>query len=175
MPVDRIVSPDTVLFTGTSMQIRLPVTCASSISWSPTTGVNPPNIAEPIISPPATNVYYVNFDYGFCQATDSIRITVADSADLECENVFFPTGFTPNGDKINDDWGMSNVVFLGEFVSLQVYDRWGGEIFQSDTQAERWDGTRGGEEIMPGQYIYYFNFKCSGEEKQKVGSVVMIR
>jgi len=175
LPVDRIVSPDTVLFTGTSMQIRLPVTCASSISWSPTTGVNPPNIAEPIISPPATNVYYVNLDYGFCQATDSIRITVADSADLECENVFFPTGFTPNGDKINDDWGMSNVVFLGEFVSLQVYDRWGGEIFQSDTQAERWDGTRGGEEIMPGQYIYYFNFKCSGEEKQKVGSVVMIR
>ncbi len=29
IPVDKITSPDTVLFTGTSMQVRLPVTCAS--------------------------------------------------------------------------------------------------------------------------------------------------
>lgn len=175
LPVDKITSPDTVLFTGTSMQVRLPITCASSIQWSPTIGVSVPNIAEPIISPPASSVYHVNLDYGFCQASDSIRITVADSSALDCEKVFFPTGFTPNGDKINDDWGMSNVVFLGEFVSLQVFDRWGGEIFQSTSQADRWDGTRQGEEIMPGQYVYYFNYKCSGVEKKKVGAVVLIR
>jgi len=175
LPVDKIVSPDTILFTGSSMQVRLPVTCATSIQWSPTTGVSVPNIAEPTITPPASRVYYVTMNYGFCQATDSIRITVADSSALECDQVFFPTGFTPNGDKINDDWGMSNVVFLGEFISLQVYDRWGGEIFKTTSPTERWDGTKKGEEIMPGQYIYYFNYKCEGEEKKKVGAVVLIR
>ncbi|MBL0007800.1 MAG: hypothetical protein IPP25_11680 [Saprospiraceae bacterium] len=40
IPVDKITSPDTVLFTGTSMQLRLPVTCAPSIVWSPSTGLS---------------------------------------------------------------------------------------------------------------------------------------
>jgi len=175
LPIDRITSPDTVVFTGTSMQVRLPATCATTIQWSPAAGVNLPNTAEPIISPPASNVYFVHLNYGFCQATDSIRITVADSSDLECDHVFFPTGFTPNGDKINDDWGMSNIVFLGEFVSLQVYDRWGGEIYKTTSQTDRWDGTKQGEEILPGQYIYYFNYRCDGQERKKVGAVVLIR
>ncbi len=175
LPIDEITSPDTVLFTGTSMQIRLPNTCATTIQWNPTAGVAPPNIAEPVITPAASNIYRVTMDYGFCQARDSIKITVADSTDLECEQVYFPTGFTPNGDKINDDWGMSNIVFLGEFVSLQVYDRWGGEVFQSESINDRWDGTLNGKEIDPGQYIYYFNFTCSGQEKKKVGSFVLIR
>lgn len=175
LPIDRITSPDTVLFTGSSMQIRLPNTCASSIQWTPTAGVNTPNIAEPVITPPASNIYRVSMNYGFCQATDSIRITVADSSALECDQVFFPTGFTPNGDKINDDWGISNVVFLGEFISLEVYDRWGGRVFEATSLTDRWDGTKNGEEINPGQYIYYFNYSCSGEERKKVGAFVLIR
>jgi gliding motility-associated-like protein len=100
---------------------------------------------------------------------------VADSSDLDCDKVFFPTGFTPNGDNINDQWGMSNVVFLGEFISLQVYDRWGGEIFKALSQNELWDGTLKGEEVMPGQYTYYFNYTCKGQERKKAGSVVLIR
>lgn len=175
IPVDKITSPDTVLFTGTSMQVRLPVTCASSVQWSPSTGVNPANIAEPVISPSATGTYFVNMNYGFCLAVDSIHITVADSSDLSCDKVFFPTGFTPNGDKINDEWGMSNVVFLGEFSTLQVYDRWGGEVFSTTSQDESWDGTLNGEEMMPGSYVYLFTYQCGGEERRKTGTVVMIR
>jgi hypothetical protein len=72
LPVDKITSPDTVLFTGSSMQIRLPQTCATSVQWTPTAGVNTPNIAEPVITPPATTIYSVRMNYGFCQATDSI-------------------------------------------------------------------------------------------------------
>ncbi|HUR31158.1 MAG TPA: gliding motility-associated C-terminal domain-containing protein, partial [Saprospiraceae bacterium] len=174
-PIDEITSPDTVLFTGTSMQVRVPVACATSIQWTPATGVSNPTIAQPILSPLVTTTYQVDFDYGFCLAMDFIKITVADSADLSCEKVFFPTGFTPNGDNINDDWGMSNVVFLGEFVSLQVFDRWGGEVFNSEDISERWDGTSKGEDLMPGLYVYQFKYKCAGEEKRKTGSVVMIR
>src|SRR5688572_2565161 len=155
-PIDEITSPDTVLFTGTSMQVRLPVTCATNIQWSPATGVSNTSIAQPILSPLVTTTYQVELDYGFCTATDLINITVADSSDLDCNKVFFPTGFTPNGDNLNEDWGMSNIVFLGEFVSLQVFDRWGGEVFKSENALDRWDGTFKGEELMPGQYVYQF-------------------
>jgi gliding motility-associated-like protein len=174
-PVDRITSPDTVLFTGTSMQVRLPITCAPSVIWAPSAGVSNSMISQPILSPLVSTTYDVRFNYGFCQAFDSIRVTVADSSDLDCDNVFFPTGFTPNGDHLNDDWGMSNIVFLGEFVSLQVFDRWGGEVFSSTDQYERWDGTRSGEELMPGLYVYIFRYDCEGSTRKKTGSVAMLR
>ncbi|MBK9981636.1 MAG: gliding motility-associated C-terminal domain-containing protein [Saprospiraceae bacterium] len=174
-PIDRITSPDTVLFTGTSMQVRLPVTCATSIQWTPTTGVSNTAIAQPVLSPLSSTTYFVNMDYGFCAATDSIHVTVADSADLDCDKVFFPTGFTPNGDNINDDWGMSNIVFLGEFGSLKVYDRWGGEVFESTDQNTRWDGSVNGKDLMPGQYVYQFIYNCSGQQRRKTGSIAMIR
>ena len=175
LPMDKIVSPDTVLFTGTSMQVRLPVTCATSVQWFPTIGVSDPFIAEPVISPPATTVYDVRFNYGFCQAQDSIHLTVADSSDLHCDNVFFPTGFTPNRDNINDVWGMSNVVFLGEFISLEVFDRWGGSVYFSDKMDVRWDGSKNGEELQPGMYVYLLKYRCDGIDKTKTGNVTIIR
>lgn len=175
IPVDKITSPDTVLFTGTSMQVRLPVSCAGSPMWTPSTGVSNPTIFEPVLSPVLSTTYDVRLNYGFCQAMDSIRITVADSSDLTCDHVFFPTGFTPNNDNINDTWGMSNIVFLGEFIELEVFDRWGGSIFKTVDAGIPWDGTRDGEEIMPGQYAYLFTYQCNGEEKRVSGSVVMIR
>ena len=175
IPVDKITSPDTVLFTGSSMQVKLPVTCASSIQWSPSTGVSNTFIAEPTLTPPSSMVYDVNLNYGFCMASDSIKVTIADSSDLDCDHVFFPTGFTPNGDNINDDWGFSNTVFLGQFLSLEVFDRWGGQVFSALDPQTRWDGSTNGEEMMPGQYTYVFTYTCEGKERKKAGSVVMIK
>ena len=100
---------------------------------------------------------------------------MADSSDLSCDKVFFPTGFTPNADNVNDDWGFSNIVFLGQYVSLEVFDRWGGEVFRSESPADRWDGTFNGEELMPGLYVYQFTYNCGGEERRKTGSVTMIK
>ncbi len=175
IPVDKITSPDTVIFTGTSMQVRLPVTCAPAVQWNPTTGVSSANVPEPMLSPLVTTTYDVSLNYGFCQAFDSIHVTVADSADLDCNKVFFPSGFTPNGDRLNDTWGMSNVVFLGDFIALEVYDRWGGSIFKTTDPSLEWDGTKNGEEVMPGQYVYTFTFRCEGVDRKVSGSVVLIR
>lgn len=174
-PIDEITSPDTVLFTGTSFMVRLPVTCASSIQWSPSTGVSDVNIAEPILGPMTTTSYNVEMDYGFCLATDQIHIQVADSSDLDCDKVFFPSAFSPNGDNLNDVWGISNVVFFGEFIALQVWDRWGGEVFNSTDANMPWDGTLKGEKLMPGIYVYQLAYTCNGEERRKRGSVTMLR
>lgn len=174
-PIDVITTPDTILFTGTSFQVRLPVTCASGVQWTPATGVSNTTITQPVLSPLVTTTYQVNMDYGFCASDDEITVTVADSADLDCEKIFFPTGFTPNGDGINDVWGMSNVVFLGQFVELTVYDRWGGEMFRADHMLDYWDGTTNGKEAMPGQYVYQFTYTCGTGEKVKTGSFALIR
>lgn len=175
LPVDNIISPDTILFTGTSMQVRLPITCAGNISWQPATGVSNSAEAQPILTPLVSTDYVVTLDYDFCRAMDTIQITVADSSDLTCDHVFFPNGFTPNGDGINDVWGMSNLVFLGDFVSLQVFDRWGGRVFEALTPSDQWDGTINGKQLDPGPFAYMFTYTCGGQEKRKAGTVMLLR
>jgi gliding motility-associated-like protein len=176
LPVDRITSPDTVIFSGSSMQVRLPISCATTFQWTPAGGVTSPGDQQPILAPAVSTVYQVSMNYGFCQSSDEIRVTVADSTDLDCDKVFFPSGFTPNNDGLNDDWGMSNIVFLGDFVSLAVYDRWGGEVFSTTDPLMRWDGTApGGEVIMPGLYIWQFVYRCGENERRKSGGVTVIR
>jgi gliding motility-associated-like protein len=175
IPVDRVTSPDTVLFTGTSMQVRLPGTCATNIFWTPTAGVSNPGIAEPVLSPAMTTIYGVEMDYGHCQAFDSLKVTVADSADLACDNVFFPNAFTPNADGLNDVWGMSNIVFLGEFVELIVYDRWGGEVFRTQDRLSLWDGRKDGKDVDPGIFAFAFKYRCNEEERLLTGSFQMLR
>src|SRR5690606_29330915 len=145
------------------------------VSWGPLAGVSNPQIAQPQLSPSVTTTYGVALDYGFCRATDSIRVTVADSAELECTKVFFPNAFTPNGDNLNEDWGMSNIVFLGKFVRLEVFDRWGGKVFESFDEAMRWDGTHNGAEVDPGVFAYVFTFLCEETEQYKTGNVMLIR
>ena len=62
--------------------------------------------------------------------------------------------FTPNGDGINDTWRpWNNVVDLDSY-QLQVFDRWGKELFTTDDPYEEWDGKAGGKLVPMGVYVY---------------------
>ena len=131
---------------------------------------------EPLITPPANATYGVVMNYGFCQAIDTIRIIVVDSSQLDCDDVFLPNAFTPNGDGLNDDFGLSNATyFLGDFISMEIYDRWGGRLFEGLTTFEKWDGTINGEEALPSIYIYKLRYRCNGEDKIASGSFNLLR
>jgi gliding motility-associated-like protein len=90
-----------------------------------------------------------------CFTNDSLLIYV-----LEDFEIFLPTGFSPNGDQIND------VFYLrGRGISdfnLNVFDRWGELVFTSNNFNVGWDGTFKGKPAMAGTYVYtlnYTNFK----------------
>ena len=175
LPIDEIGSRDTVLFLGNSVQIDLPNSCASAFSWSPAQGVVAFTDREPVITPNMTTTYEVTMEYGFCTATDTIRLIVVDSTQLNCESVFLPNAFTPNGDGLNDDFGLSNAFFLGDFGSLQIYDRWGTLLFEAFNPDIMWDGSYESEPLMPGTYIYKLRYRCGGEDYIKTGSVNLIK
>ena len=67
------------------------------------------------------------------------------------------------------------MVFLGQFRSLDVYDRWGGKVFSATDPSEHWDGTLNGEVVNPGQFLYQFIYTCEGQERKKTGAFVLIR
>ena len=65
---------------------------------------------------------------------------------------YTPNAFTPNDDGINDVFfPVNNVVDL-ETYELSIFDRWGGQIYQSTDPAEGWDGTSGSGPMPAGVY-----------------------
>ena len=176
IPIDVIQSRDTVLFRGSSVQVSLPISCATTFSWSPSSTVTQPGDQEPVLTPDESTTYEVTMDYGFCRAMDTILVIVVDSSEVDCETIFLPNAFTPNGDGLNDEFGLTNDnFFLGDFISLDIYDRWGSHVFQGETTTDKWDGLIQGAEAMPGRYVYKLRYRCEGEQRMRAGSVILIK
>lgn len=178
-PPDRITTRDTVVFLGNGVNVSLANTCASVFRWTPTEGVFSPTQAEPTITPPVPgeNVYALRMEDQStgCVATDSIRITVVDPNTLDCSTAYMPKAFTPNGDGLNDTYGISNPNAFQEFIALEIFDRWGARVFSTGSPFNRWDGTYQGEEVNPGMMLYRVRFVCDGEETEQTGSFVVMR
>lgn len=175
IPVDQILTRDTLIFLGSSVDIASSESCANSFSWSPTAGVS--NVSDPnaTITPDETTIYALAFDQESCIASDSIRISVIDPAQLDCEQLFMASGFTPNSDGINDEYGISNPFAIEEFISIEILDRWGGRVFSSADKFAKWDGTLNGNQLNGGVYLYRIFYLCSDIEQVRTGSVTMIR
>lgn len=176
VPFDRLVTRDTVVFQGSSVPVVLERSCAPDYLWSPPNGVSDTEAPEPILTPDRTTTYTLTIDYGFCMAEDTIRVIVVDSTELDCEDVFLPNAFTPNQDGLNDEFGVSNDnFFLADFQSMQIYDRWGGLLFEGLSVDQKWDGTINGEQALPGVYVYKVRFQCDGRDQISTGSFNLLR
>jgi gliding motility-associated-like protein len=75
--------------------------------------------------------------------------------------VFIPNSFTPNFDGLND-------VFIPVFTpygldaktyEMQIFDRWGHQVYRSTEVSKGWDGTIQGEQAKEGTYIYKIRYK----------------
>ncbi|MCF8276278.1 MAG: choice-of-anchor L domain-containing protein [Flavobacteriales bacterium] len=83
-----------------------------------------------------------------CEATVEDTVTVYPPL-----HVYVPNSFTPNGDGINDEFGMIGEGYL--YYDMEIFDRWGNRLkfgrFKDDTV---WDGTYKGSLVPAGMYIY---------------------
>ncbi len=175
---DQIGNRDTLIYLGQSVNTYIPNSCANSFSWTPTTGVDDPTTGNTILTPTETTTYQLTMvDDNGCFSSDTIKVTVIDPATLDCENIFVPKAFTPNGTGplTNETIGISNPFALDELISLEIFDRWGGRVFYTDSAFEQWDGNFGGKALNPGVFLYKMKYICSGEERVKFGSLSLIR
>lgn len=174
---DQILTGDTLVYLGNSFQPKVTQFCVGQFVWSPLAGVDIPTAAQPIITPTITTTYGITFNYSDgCIATDTILVTVIDPATLDCNKVFIPNAFTPSETpNLNDVFGISNPFAVDEFISFEVFDRWGGRVFEAPTQFDTWDGTSNGKPTNPGVFLYRLRYKCEGVEKVKAGSLTLLR
>ena len=93
--------------------------------------------------------------------------------------IYIPNTFTPNADQRNDSFGVfSGCAFT--YFRFQVFNRWGGLLFDGDSIEQHWDGRLEGQPSPVGVYVYKLEYELvtdRGDRKRGVetGDVTLIR
>lgn len=172
---DHIKNRDTIIYKGSNVQINLKNTCDTAFNWSPNYNISNTKIGNPILSPEVTTTYKVQFLNAQCSSTDTIQVIVVDPNSIDCNEVFFPTAFTPNDDGLNDSYGISNPYAIKDLISFEIYDKWGGKVFNTTDPFALWDGKSNGSPLNPGVFLYRVAYRCNNEEKILRGSFTLLK
>lgn len=128
------------------------------------------------VRPTQTSTYFVKVsDENGCFEEDEINIIVKDA------DVYIPSGFSPNGDKNNDFFTVFSGESVRNIVSLRVYDRRGGLIFEnknfpSNIEEEGWGGYFKGKRVRPDVFVYVIDIEfINGDIKTFRGDVTLVR
>jgi gliding motility-associated-like protein len=184
------------LFDTTQKVIAILPTPTADFNWAP----NPPEANKPNtftnLSTGATN-YFWDFGDGKSDTTkDPIHIYDKDGTynvcltatnkygcrDTVCKPVRglvlplvdVPTGFSPNGDGIND------VVYVKGYgiqtMTFRIFNRWGEKIFESTDKARGWDGRY--KNVMQEMEVYGYTLSVTffdGTKDFKKGNITLLK
>ncbi|MEZ4739449.1 MAG: PKD domain-containing protein [Flavobacteriales bacterium] len=110
-----------------------------------------------------------------------------DCADTICHNViiddvlftYIPNSFTPDGDGVNDFWGMSSNIPVMTDFEMMVFDRWGQVVYSTDNPYKPWFGSyqNDGEILKSDVYAYRILYAIKNTEARKeiVGHVTLLK
>ncbi|GAA4466955.1 hypothetical protein GCM10023093_21950 [Nemorincola caseinilytica] len=165
------VTDDTKIYYGQSVQLNAENTLF--YQWAPNDGsLTNPNINNPVATPTVTTTYTVyGMDFYGCRDTAYVTVIV-DSSQTE----FIPSGFTPNGDGLNDVFRPVGSIYH-TMVEMRVYNRWGQQVFYTNNKELSWDGTFEGKPCDIGTYHYSIIVARPGHDHNQVikGEVTLIR
>lgn len=93
---------------------------------------------------------------------------------LKEPNIYFPSAFTPNGDRLNDEFRV-----FGQFVdtfNMKIFNRWGELVFTTNNINQGWDGNFKGKPQPEGTYAFICDITDeAGRNFKRSGSVVLLR
>ncbi len=170
----QVSADPTEIYLGESSQLNAEFLPGYTITWSPSSSLSAPKIPNPVAMPTETTTYTARVSVGNgCTLERSVTIRVAAP---QCDEpfLFFPTGFSPNGDGENDELKLEGRYV--ESVYWAIYNRWGQLVFETSDPEGAWDGTYKGEPQPAETYGYYLRLKCpGGQETFKKGNVTLLR
>ncbi len=140
--------------------------------WMPNDGsLDNNNINNPIATPKRTTTYTVyGIDDNGCRDSAYITVYVDTTMDQDV-----PSAFSPNGDGLNDVFKPVGMKFQN-MVEFRVFNRWGQEIFYTNSKEVGWDGTFQGTKQDLGVYNYIIIVGRPGQSNIAYkGNVTLIR
>jgi gliding motility-associated-like protein len=83
--------------------------------------------------------------------------------------------FTPNGDGINDLWLVTTGACLKQ-AKVEVFNRYGGAVYQNANYQNNWTGTFNGKPLPDGTYYYIISYQLiNGKTVHVKGNVTILR
>ena len=122
---------------------------------------------------PASGRYTYKIDDCQVDFEETIEVTLESCA---CQ-YFMPNVFSPNKDGINDTFRVENHCdYINDF-QVQIFNRWGGLVFESDDQFFEWDGSFNGSTLNVGVFVYVIKYTNNLEAQSyiKQGSITIVR
>ena len=72
--------------------------------------------------------------------------------------IHIPNSFSPNGDRLNNTYGLGGLTQGVVDLNFKIYNKWGEQIFESTNVDDRWDGNYKGKRAQQGVYVYVISF-----------------
>jgi len=174
-----VLTSDTAVLAGNQVRLMAEANMSGIIwNWNPSTYLNCTQCPNPV-SLPLKNITYTVSAISLmgCAVTDSIVIKVLCSGN----QMFIPSGFTPNSDGLNDHFGLLGGGF-SKIRHFRVLNRWGNVVFERknidpSSSTSSWDGNYAdGTKAPSGTYVYTAVVECiGGDEFSYKGTVTLIR
>ena len=95
------------------------------------------------------NFYVEVTDQNGCISSSNIAVVNV----VQITQLFVPNSFTPNDDNHNELFVISGDNI--EIFNLKIFDRWGEELFESNSIGKHWDGVFNNNKVQQGTYYYY--------------------
>lgn len=91
---------------------------------------------------------------------------------LDCLEIH--TGFTPNGDGVNETWFIP-CIHAFQQNEVIILNRWGQELLHVQGYDNQWNGTINGKPLPDGTYYYILKLHAPTDKRTFKGTVTIIR
>lgn len=127
--------------------------------------------ADTVFHISAPGHYTISASIEGCNFQQSFQLEIAPCPAA----LYLPNAFSPNQDGINDSWAPAGHDFSG--VRLEIYNRWGGLIYDTTEPPFEWSGRSAGKLHSTGIYVAVFTYRnlLTGHVVQQSQEVTLLR
>lgn len=171
-PLNIVAIPDSI-FVGQRAQLHATSNPNYTYNWKADPTLSNTTIENPIASPRTPTTYHLTVNNQSCTNRDSVTVLIRQPI-CGTPLVFVPSAFSPDNDGKNDVLMVdgNNITSM----QLQIYNRWGTLVFETNDQSIGWDGTYKGAALPPDVYGYYLQCTCKGGDSALLkGNITLLR
>lgn len=156
---DQMICSDTILLNGYN---------PSFITYKWNNGLSDSSIS---VTKPGLYFLFIT-DQNGCNGYDEVNIVE------NChDEIFVPTAFSPNLDGINEGFQILYDPKYIKILQLNVFNRWGELVFESNNNNYIWDGTFKGKSAPIDQYLWWVEYLAleSNQTITQKGTVIIVK
>lgn len=170
------VTPDAVIEYNVPFQLnatspQITNYAGTTFAWSPSDGLNNPDIQSPIAVLREDQSYTVNVTSELgCTGSGTVNLSIKRQ-----ESIIVPTAFSPNNDGRNEQL-LPVINDIESIRYFRIYNRWGQLVFFTDQLNTGWDGRFKGDTAISGIYVWEIEgVSTKGRVINKKGTVVLFQ